>query len=172
MIVGRARRRAAPASRDSPEIPNAVSLFGRFVEDARFGTDGIILLPPDAVLRNESSITADGECLGGSIVDHAVAVVGAEPKTVAAQRDDAVLYEAFVAERVVEDEDAPRSLADAAYRGREVVFCREPRPANAVGIELFPKVRQSADNFGAGSNLLLQGRYGRRRCRLVTVHCV
>lgn len=101
MIVGRARRRAAPASRDSPEIPNAVSLFGRFVEDARFGTDGIILLPPDAVLRNESSITADGECLGGSIVDHAVAVVGAEPKTVAAQRDDAVLYEAFVAERVL-----------------------------------------------------------------------
>ena len=46
-------------------------------------------------------ITADGECLGGSIVDHAVAVVGAEPKTVAAQRDDAVLYEAFVAERCV-----------------------------------------------------------------------
>ena len=75
-----------------------------------------------------------------------------------------------VAERVVENEDAPRPLADAAYRGREVVFRREPRPADAVGVELFPKVRQSADNFGAGSDLLLKGRYGRRRCRLIIVH--
>lgn len=73
---------------------------------------------------------------------------------------------------MVEDEDAPRSFADAAYRGRKVVFCREPRPANAIGVELFPKVRQSADDFGAGSDLLLKGRYGRRRCRLIPVHCL
>ena len=86
--------------RGSPEIPNVVPLFGRFVEDARFGTDGIILLPPDAVLRNESSVTADGKRIGGSIVDHAVTVVGAEPQTVAAQRDDAVLYDTFVAAKV------------------------------------------------------------------------
>ena len=43
--------------------------------------------------------------LMGGLYCAPVAVVGAEPKTVAAQRDDAVLYEAFVAERVVEDED-------------------------------------------------------------------
>ena len=89
----------------------------------------------------------------------------------AAQRDDAVLHEPSVAERMVEDEDAPHALADAAYRGREVVFRREPRSADTVGVELFPKVRQGADNFGAGSDLLLKGRYGRRRRRLVTVHC-
>ena len=162
MTAGSVCRRAAPACRGSPEIPNAVPLFGRFVEVARFGTDGIVFLPPDAVLRNETSVTADGKRVGGGIVDHAVAVVGAEPKTVAAQRDDAVLYEAFVAERVVENEDAPHALADAAYRSREVVFRREPRSADTVGVELFPKVRQGADNFGAGSDLLLKGRYGRR----------
>lgn len=114
------------------------------------GDDFVIVLPPDAVFGDEASITADGECLGGNIVDHAVAVVGPEPKAVAAQRDDAVLHDTFVAERMVEDEDAPRSLADAAYRGREVVFRRKPRPADAIGVELFPKVRQGADNFGAG----------------------
>ena len=63
----------------------------------------------------------------------------------------------LVAERMVEDEDAPRSFADAAYRGREVVFRREPRPANAGGIEWFPKIRQAADDIGAGSDPLLHG---------------
>ena len=165
MTAGEVRRRAALTSRGSPEIPNVVPLFGRFVEIARFGNDGIVFLPSDAVLRNESSVTADGKRIGGSIVDHAVAVVGAEPQTVAAQRDDAVLYDTFVAERVVENEDAPRPLADAAYRGREVVLGREPRAADAVGVELFPKVRQSADDLGAGSDLLLKGQIGRASCR-------
>ena len=117
MTAGGVCRRAAPDCRGSPEIPNDAPLFGRFVE--RFcGDDFVIVLPPDAVFGDEASITADGECLGGNIVDHAVAVVGPEPKAVAAQRDDAVLHDTFVAERMVEDEDAPRSLADAAYRGR------------------------------------------------------
>lgn len=85
MIVGRARRRAAPASRDSPEIPNDAPLFDRFVKVACFGTDGIVFLPPDAVFRNEASVTADGERLGSCVVDHAVALVGPEPKAVTAQ---------------------------------------------------------------------------------------
>mgnify|MGYP007114921618 CR=1 FL=1 len=148
---------------------NAVPLFGRFVE--RFcGNDFVIVPAADAVLRDEAPVAADGERLGSSVVKDAVALVGPEPETVAAQRDDAVLYEAFVAERVVENEDAPHALADAAYRSREVVFRREPRSADTVGVELFPKIRQGADDLGTGLDLLLKGRYGRRRRRLVTVH--
>ena len=170
MTAGSVCRRAAPDCRGSPEILNDAPLFGRFVE--RFCGDDFVVVPAaDAVFGDEASVTADGERFGGRVVDYAVAVVGPEPETVAAQRDDAVLHEPSVAERMVEDEDAPHALADAAYRGREVVFRREPRSADTVGVELFPKVRQGADNFGAGSDLLLKGRYGRRRRRLVTVHC-
>ena len=125
MTAGGVRRRAAPTSRGSPEMPNDAPLFGRLVEVARFGTDGIVFLPPDAVFRNEASVTADGKRVGGGIVDHAVALVGPEPEAVAAQRDDAVLYDTFVAERVVENEDAPRPLADAAYREIGRASCRE-----------------------------------------------
>ena len=171
MIVGGARRRVAPDCRGSPEIPNDAPLFDRFVE--RFCGDDFVVVPAaDAVFGDEASVTADGERFGSCVVNYTVAVVDPEPEAVAAQGDDAVLYEAFVAERVVEDEDAPRSLADAAYRGRKVVFRRKSRTADAVGVELFPKIRQGADDLGAGSDLLLQGRYGRRRHRLFTVHCL
>lgn len=85
MTAGGVRRRAAPTSWGGPEILNAVPLFGRFIEVARFGTDGIVFLPPDAVLRNEASVTADGERLGGRVVKDAVALVGPEPEAVAAQ---------------------------------------------------------------------------------------
>ena len=82
--MGGARRRAAPTSRGSPEIPNAVPLFGRFVE--RFCGNNFVVVPAaDAVLRNEAPVAADGERFGSCVVDHAVTLVGSEPEAVTVQ---------------------------------------------------------------------------------------
>ena len=187
------RRRAAPDCRGSPKIPDDAPSFGRFIEVARFGTDGIVFLPPDAVLRNEASVTADGERLGGRVIDYAIALVGPQPEAVTAQRDDAVLYDTFVAERVVEEakdpetavilvdcvigygshEDPAKDLSDAIRKAKELA-AKEGRYLSVVatvcGTEGDPQNRTatSLQLAGAGAIVLPSNAQAARFVELIT----
>ena len=88
--------------------------------------------------RNSRSIQR--EPVGRRVVLHAVGsavLLLTEEQTVASQRDDRILHQPSVAERVVIDEHPVGCRTDAAQGGRERSLCCEPGPADAVAVELF-----------------------------------
>ena len=93
-----------------------------------------------SVVGQKQAVASQREPVGRRVVLHAVGaavLLLTEEQTVASQRDDRILHQPSVAERVVIDEHPVGCRTDAAQGGRERSLCCEPGPADAVAVELF-----------------------------------
>ena len=79
-----------------------------------------------SVVGQEQAVASQREPVGRRVVLHAVGaavLLLTEEQTVASQRDDRILHQPSVAERVVIDEHPVGCRTDAAQGGRERSFC-------------------------------------------------
>lgn len=126
------------------------------IRETLLGNALLLRTPAGPLLRDKASVAAQQQRIALGVefdgVHVARIVAAAEEQRASLGRDDGILHQPPVAERVVEDQHPVGPGADAADRGREVVLRREPRTADAVVGNLLLQRGDKSHKLGALSD--------------------